>query len=171
MKRIGLFALAALLGLAMLLTTTGCLGGDEGVIRSGLESEFNELKNPSSDTWADVAGEMPTDVINAWLGGFNYEIGEITVNGDTASATVTFTNKQLMPVVLSTQARMETEDFSSLETTEEIQAKSTEILLEELQKSQAKTTEVVIECEKTGNLWSVSSAGQAALTNALLGEM
>jgi hypothetical protein len=171
MKRIGLFVLAALLGLATLLATTGCLGGDEAVIRDGLTSEFNELKNPSSDTWADVSGEMPTDVINAWLGGFNYEIGEITIDGDTATAAVTLTNKQLMPAVLSASERMTTEDLSSITTEEESWAKTTEIILEELQKTQAKTTEVVIECEKMGNLWSVSAEGQAVLTTALLGEM
>jgi hypothetical protein len=171
MKRIGLFALAALLSLAMLLAVTGCLGSDEAVIRDGLTSEFDELKNPSSDTWADVAGEMPTDVIDAWLGGFNYEIGEIIINGDTATAAVTFTNKQLMPAILSATERMETEDLSSITTEEEGMAKSTEMILEELQKSQAKTTEVVIECEKVGNLWSVSMEGQAVLTTALLGEM
>jgi hypothetical protein len=170
MKRIGLIVLTALLGFAALLAMTGCLGGDEAVIRDGLASEFDELKNPDSDTWADVAGEMPTDIINAWLGGFNYEIGEITVDGDTATAAVTFTNKQLMPAITSASERMVPEDFASLNE-DEIAEKTNEMILEDLQKAQTKTTEVVIECERSGNFWSVSAAGQMTLTAALLGDM
>jgi hypothetical protein len=169
MKRIALLVTTALMSLAMVFAITGCGGSDEATIRNGLTDELNDLKDPNSATWSEVAGEMPADVIFAWLDGYNFEIGEIAIEGDAATVKVTVTNKQLLPVVVSTQTRLQGEIDSSM-TSEEIEKKANEILLDELQKAQPKTTDIEINCEKSGNTWSVSDVGISELTLALLGQ-
>jgi hypothetical protein len=169
MKKIALFAAAVLTGLALMLALTGCGSNDEKVIRDGLTEELNELKDPNSPTVTAASGGLSTDVITAWLDGFDFTIGEIAIDGDTANATVTITCKQIYPAVTAAQERiLSDEDLSGL-TSDEIEKRLNEIIVEELQSFSPASTEIVIPCNKSDNTWSVDIASTAELTNALTG--
>jgi hypothetical protein len=170
MKKVALFATAALMGLALMFALTGCGANNEKVIRDGLTDELNELKDPNSTTVTEAAQGLSTDVITAWLDGFDFEIGTIAIEGDTAEATVTITCKQIYPAVMAAQERIlgGEEDLTGL-SSDEIESRMNELIVEELQSASPVSTELVIPCNKSDNTWSVDVTSTSELTNALAG--
>jgi hypothetical protein len=158
----------ALMGLALVLAATGCKSNDESVIRNGVTDQFNQLKDSGSPTWSNVSRSLSSDAVTIWLDDYRFEIGAITVDGDTASVTVTVTNKQLYPTLASAQERLLSEEASSL-TDAEFEQRAGDLILDELERAQPVTTEVVLACEKSDNTWSATGASMGEFMNALLG--
>lgn len=82
----------------------GCGGGDEELIRDALTQELESIKNQdaefisemsSSINAADFAemGIAPEDFVSSYLTGFDYSIGDVVVDGDTATVQVTLSCK------------------------------------------------------------------------------
>ena len=109
MKRTSLKALActlcATLALAGGLVLTGCAGADpEEAVRADLTTNFDQIKNLDEATINELAEQMgdagledygieTTDLIASMAAGFDYTINSVTVDGDTATASVTVTCK------------------------------------------------------------------------------
>ncbi|MDR2106773.1 MAG: hypothetical protein LBP24_05140 [Coriobacteriales bacterium] len=176
MKKIALFALAALMGLALMLTATGCGASDaanEKLIRDGLTEEFNEVKDPDSALWAGVPAELPSDIFNAWLGSYNFEIGEVKINGTTAEATVKVTGKQLLVALESAQDELLNGDPAELEalTDDEFEEKLYELIAAELDKLDTVSTEIVLTYALVGDTWTPTNDTESSkkLEETLLG--
>jgi hypothetical protein len=174
MKKIVLAMGVALISLALtgLLAACGSTG-DKEAIQDGLTSELEQLKDPRSPLWLDniaaSEGGLTEDFVNTWAQSYSFEIGEITVEGDTATATVSITCKQLYPIVGSIQAALSNNETFAGMTAEEAAAKVPAIAQEELEKAQAVTTEISIPCEKQDNTWSEGVDAPAEYEKALLG--
>jgi hypothetical protein len=173
MKKLVLFALAALMGLALTLTVTGCGSSDaanEKLIREGLTEEFNQIKDPNSTLWKGMSDTLPPDVFASWIGSCEFEIVSVAINGDTADATISLTGKQLYPALESAQEKLMDEATSGL-APEEAEERLYELLSAELDKLQPATTEVVLTYKLEGKTWMPSNeaASSQQFQNALLG--
>lgn len=109
MKRTSLRALAcalcATLALAGGLVLTGCSGANpEEAVRTDLTTNLDQIKNLDEATINELAEQMgdagledygieTVDLIASIAAGFDYTINSVTVDGDTATASVTVTCK------------------------------------------------------------------------------
>jgi hypothetical protein len=181
MRKVGLLVLAALMSCALMFALVGCTS-DEKAIRDGLTEELNQFKDPNSDLWKEIInssggnldsmGLEAQALIAAWTEGFSFEVGEITIDGDSAQAKISITSKQLLPAVTSATRVLETlvsDPSNNQMTMDEITARMGELILDELTKSTPATTEITIPCSKTGNEWSEGAAATSEYTRALLG--
>jgi hypothetical protein len=168
MRRITAFVATALVSLVMIGALAGC-ANNEKVIRDGLTEEFNQFKDVAAVEKAGMSGGMPTEVLAAWLNGYAFEIGEITVDGNSATAELTITCKPLYTATANAESRI-TSEPSTATTEAENTARINEILLEELGKLSPVTTKLVLICERTGNTWTVSDKSVNEYMDALLGQ-
>lgn len=186
-KRLWMALAAGVAALVMALTLVGCGPSDEEAIKKAVDSEMGVIVNPDEETISTLAEEASagsdgvlttmgidsTELVKSWIDGFAYEVGEITVNGDTATAAVNVTCKQLGPVLTTWQMNFEANAQSKGFTTmDEIYAYAGQTIMEELNAAQPTTTEVTLELEKDGSNWVVSqgTANENALINAMIGE-
>lgn len=186
-KRLWMALAAGIAALVMALTLVGCGPSDEEAIKKAVDSEMGVVVNPDEEMINTLAEEASagsdgalttmgidsTELVKSWIDGFAYEVGEITVDGDTATAAVNVTCKQLGPVLTTWQANFETNVQSKNFTTmDEIYAYAGQTIMEELNGAQPTTTEVTLELEKDGSNWVVSqgTANETALMNAMIGE-
>ena len=114
MKKLTLKALACTLcaSLALVggLVLTGCSGTDpEEAIRTDITTNFDALKSQEGALVDELAAQMegmgledygiePSEVVTSVLDGFDYSIDDITVEDDTATATVTVMSKSISPI-------------------------------------------------------------------------
>ncbi len=108
MKKHALILSTLALAAALTATLVGCQGqkSPEELIKADLTQQFDEVKNADSDSWSEEFGmtnedfaELGVDAnqfMGAYLDGFDYKIGDITVDKDkgTATAKVDITCKQ-----------------------------------------------------------------------------
>jgi hypothetical protein len=176
MKKLATIALSALgalssitLAIAMAIALTGCGPSDESVIRNGLTDEFNRIKDPGSDAWSGLSGELSADTLAAWLEGFTFEIGEITIEGDSATVAVTITCKQLYPAVQNVRTSLQEDASLASMTNDEIKEKANKLYLDELNAARPVTTTVTIPCAKNDRTWIVTESEARGYTSAMLG--
>lgn len=176
MKRVVAVGLALLLSFSAVFALSACAQDPEAVIREGLSKELDELKNPNSGLIASALGELDAIGIDsqafatAWLDGFDYSIGTITVTGDTAVAEVKITIKQLGPAVDTATGVMEAK-IEDGDITDEQEAMT--LFGDELNKAlkalAPATTTIQIDCKKTGNVWEPTGNYESALEKAIIG--
>lgn len=180
MKKLALIVLAAIMSCTMLFALAGCGKSDEVIIKEGLTTELDAFKDPSSDMWKDItASEGPSleqvglemqAVIGAWTEGFSYEIGTITITGDSAVAEVRITCKQLMPVISATADALMSDEANVGLTEEELYAKYADAIMNNLKAADPQTTTVTIPCTKSGNNWTEATGAETQYANALMGQ-
>lgn len=111
-KRFAFIPMVAAFVLAVSLSACGGTA-PEDLIRSDLETYFADADNAkeefaeglesSAGDELDQLGITEDEFTKAYLDGFSYEIGDITVDGDTATAKVTITIKSLSDIMTSFQ--------------------------------------------------------------------
>ncbi|WP_455137349.1 hypothetical protein [Thermophilibacter sp.] len=106
--RVLVCSLVAVLAVACGLAVTACSSGpsDEELIRQDLTANLDEIKNADDSAIQDLLasedtsmfeqlGVDPTEFISSMLDGFDYTIDSVTVDGDTATASVSVTCKSM----------------------------------------------------------------------------
>jgi hypothetical protein len=172
-KKTMLIAAAALLCLTCLLALTACGEANKSIIKTGLTNDLEQLKDPNSDLWRQAiestGGALTTEFVSAWSKSYSFEIGEITVEGKTATAQISITCKQLLPVIQSApEILLSSTDLTGL-TEDEVTKKLQETFLSELDKAQPETTEIVVSCELIDNTWEPDAQATSEFEKALLG--
>ena len=102
---------------ALVLALIGCSSGptDEEVIRQGIGEELAAIKSGDNDIVAAVeqgAGEDlrklgldSGELMSAYLDGFDYEVGEVSVQGDAATAHLSVTCRSMSDVASDFEAK------------------------------------------------------------------
>jgi hypothetical protein len=162
----------------MIFVLTSC-ANDEKIIRDGLTAELDQFTDPNSALWDEITSDAGNDLselgigtqdlIGAWTESFSYEIGAITVEGDTAQAKITITCKQLSAAVTTATDIIISDPSLGQMTETELRERTGEVILDELRKSTPATTEITIPCTKSGNEWSEGTAATDEYARALLG--
>lgn len=188
MKKAWLALVVLIASLAMGFTLVGCGGAsDEELITQAIDNEMSIIVEPDDETIQMLADEAAsgagsafdsmgidsTELVKSWIDGFGYTIGEITVDGDTATAEMTITSKQLGPIMMDWQASFqENATVQSFTSTDEIYAYAGETIMEAINSASPVETEVTVELTKDGNDWTFDqgAANQTALMDAMVGD-
>jgi hypothetical protein len=179
MKKVALVVLAALMSFTMLFALVGCGKSDEDVIKDGLAEELDNFKNIDSDMWKEIiasdggslesVGLDTKAVITSWTQGFSYEITSVTVDGDTATAEINITCKQLYPVIEAAQSKLLADPDTATLSSDDITKKIAEIIMQELDNATPVSTTVSIPLTKSGDTWSEGANAETLYQNALMG--
>lgn len=183
-----LLALVALVAaLAMSVTLSGCGPSDEDAIKQALDDEMSIIVNPTDETISMLADEASSgaggtletmgidsgELVRSWIDGFGYEVGTISVDGETATAEVTITCKQLGPIMMDWQSDFEanatSQGFTSMS---EIYDYAGQTIMEKIASASPTETTVTFEFEKDGSNWAFpqSTANESALMDAMIGD-
>lgn len=183
------FALVtALTMLAVSFTLFGCAGeSDEELITKAIDDEMGIIVEPNDETIEMLAEEATsgagstfetmgidsTELVKSWIDGFGYTIGTITVDGDSATAEMTITSKQLGPIMMDWQASFEenatSQGFTSMD---EIYAYAGQTIMDEINNANPVETTVTVEVNKDGDNWvfDQGAGNQQALMDAMIGD-
>ena len=149
----------------------GCGGQSaEDLIRNNLSAEFDQVKNLDEEFLNEVTADASTsgleefgidavELMKAYFGGFDYVIDDVTVDGDTATATVTLTCKSFddyMNAVTDVAMSASSDTDLGAATIEAVNA------IEPVQ-----IDPIEIPYEKVDNTWEPTAEGEQALYSAL----
>lgn len=163
----------------------GCGPSAEEVVRQGVSDELERLKAHDSELLAELAADSGADqlavygidaqeFIGAYLDGFDYRIDDVTVDGDTATATVVLTCKKFeeFSTALSTASMALAEDEATAELSEDgINQKIGQTVLEVLaglEPSESVPVELTFTLQDKA--WTPTSDTEKALSAALFAE-
>ena len=181
-KRAGLFAVIVM-AVALVVGITGCKSGpsDEEVIREGVTTELDKIKNLDDDFLSSVdegisssysdLGISAKDFMSAYLDGFDYQVGDITVDKDTATVHLTITCKSFNDILSAFTSEYTSAAISSESTdTDSLKKLAGETLLKVIPGVGSQPKEVNVTCEKDsdGN-WSYASGVASKITSLLSG--
>ncbi|MDR2108175.1 MAG: hypothetical protein LBP28_01765 [Coriobacteriales bacterium] len=165
LKRSALFALTVVLLVAS-MALAACGKSDEEIIREGLTSEFNQLKDTSSEEFSKISSQIQRTLdqqgikiegfMETWLEGFDYSIDSIQVDGSQATAKMTISAKQFGPILDQVVAEVQSSG-QQYDTIEAATTAISELLAERLASAQPSTTTVEVACSKIDNTWQISS--------------
>lgn len=187
-KKLWIALVALVAALAMSFTLVGCGGeSDEELITKAIDEEMSIIVEPDDETIQMLADEATSgagstfetmgidsaELVKSWIDGFGYTIGEITVDGDKATAEMNITSKQLGSIMMDWQASFQEDAISQGFTSmDEIYAYAGQTIMEEINGASPIETAVTVELTKDGNNWvfDQSSANQTALMDAMIGD-
>ncbi|MEI3376867.1 MAG: hypothetical protein V8R08_03395 [Coriobacteriales bacterium] len=187
MRKLLTVAISAVMAFS-LFALIGCGSSNpEQVIRQGLSEEFDSVKNLNEDTLEELVGNSLNqfqqygidmkEFLRSYFEGFDYNIGDITVDGDTAEAEVTMKIKSYSQFMEDYEAdvnqyvldlQSNPSALSSM-TQEDLLAQLGPIMMETLKDVPVvETAPVIIECTKKGNTWEVADSAEQAIQSAML---
>ncbi|WP_273382473.1 DUF5105 domain-containing protein [Enorma phocaeensis] len=165
------------------LFLAGCGGTDpEQLIREDLEARLGEVDEldeamatgleESVGDDLDSFGITAEEFSTAYLDGFGYEIGDITVDGDTATAEVTITVKSYNDIMSALQTDfgewLNSEEASAVTSEEELYQELGSMLIEAVQNTEATQNTLTVDYTKDGDEWTMDSSSMSEI-NALFG--
>ncbi len=176
MEKFKLGALGALLTCALVacLGLTACSSGpsDEEVIKGGVTDTLDQVKKLDDATLSDMvdaaSGELSgldamgidyKELFKTVFDGFDYQIGDIEVDGDAAKADLTITAKSFNDAETKAEeitANWLQEAGSSVNdmTEDQINAKVGELVMQAISETDPKTSTVKTTFTKNGDEWS-----------------
>lgn len=178
---------AIVLVLGVSFAVSGC-SNDEQVIREGIDSEMSVFVNPTSENLKEVLGETDYASLNTELStygttidelmqhifsGMTYQIGDISVNGDTATAHVSVTMKDASDVMdnvySSSDEQAELQQiYADQGMTAAYQAIWQEFYKQLDATTATTTTDVDLTLTKTDDTWTVDDDSSDAFVESLM---
>ena len=175
--------LIALLAIAiasfMAVTLTACGGKDDStVIKECISQELDQIKNKDGDEWKELVDSFNSSVGNsldqlgidgnaimtAWLSDFDYSIKDVKIDGDTADAQVSITNKSIMDSLGEWQTETINELSSKTAISDDDYKAAGQKLIQKIENSTPKTQDATFTFTKSGNTWTLD---EASATNEL----
>ena len=165
------------------LFIAGCGGPDPAqLIREDLEAALGDLDTVNEELATGLeqaAGEdlgtlgiSAEEFSDAYLDGFGYEIGDITVDGDTATAEVTVTVKSFNDIMTTFQTDFTewvySTDLSTFTSEDDFYKEAGRILLETVQNAEATESTLTVDYTKDGDDWTMDPVSKSEI-NALFG--
>ena len=194
-KRLIAVVFAAVLALG-LFAVAGCSSNnDEQVIRDGLTKELDVFKNPTKESLApymdsldsgtmaqlDAYGIDIVEFLQHALGKFDYEIGDIKVNGDKATAAIKVTNVDVSGVMNKAMQDIQTDPAIAAQVQDIVANGGTQkdamkvvfgYLYDALDAAtETVTTDTEITLTKTGNTWDVDQDSMSDMLTGIYGNL
>lgn len=185
-------AMALVLCLVVPFALAGCGENKEAAIKEALTSEFDALKNPTEENLKEYLGEDlesdsdfqeladygidPYELLGHLFKHFDYEIGDITVDGSTATAQVKLTN-----VDVATVMNEASNEYIASKTQDELMAlyaEGEDAIIQDLFKmvydkidstTDTTSTDVTLNLTETDDGWDLDDESQDALVSAAFG--
>ena len=138
LKRATTILITLAMSACLCIGLAACSGGastpsEEDQIRAELDKALGTLKNPTAESLQELLGDDmssldslaeqygidPVEMLQHFFGKFNYTVGDITVDGDSADAQVTVENIDFQTVINDAMADMQNDpEFIAQATTE-----------------------------------------------------
>jgi hypothetical protein len=112
------------------------------------------------------------EFIDAWLDGFDYTIGDVAVEGDTATVKVNLTSKNLVGALMNIQSEATTYfQENGVSSQDEAYKAIGQLMMDDITNATPESMDVELTLEKDskGN-WAITSDGMSALMNAIVGD-
>lgn len=176
LKKVVFGVMACVLSLGVAGGLSACGGNAEQVIRDGIDSELSAFKNPTKENLSKYVDEDsssisqikslgvdPYEFLGHVFDKFDYEIGDIKVDGDTATAVVTVKNVDVASALEETSDYFKSSD-NAAELMEIYQSDGETGLYKKFfsqfyefvdAKEDTVSTDVTIHLTKKDNTWSI----------------
>lgn len=184
LKRKTAYVLAFVMIVALCLTACGGKS-DEEIIREGVTEELNEIKNLEAEFLEELvdelddAGDLALLKIDseafcrAILADFDYNVGEITIDGEDAIIEVTLTMKDTASILelwADDVIELATDEVVLSMTEDELYAKMGEMLMISLEEGKVKDTVLELPYEKVDNVWQGTDEAEDMIANTVAGQ-
>ncbi len=181
---------AAVLAGALMVGLTACSANDEKAIKDGINTELGAFKNPtkeSLETYVNQVSSADFKQIEAYgidiyeflghcFSKFDYSIGKVSVNGNTATAEISLTNVDVQTAMKDTMTEFEAlgqEELARIYTEggeKALMAKYFEAFYSKLDAtSETVSSDLTIKLTKTDNVWNIDNDSLNALVSAAYG--
>ncbi len=167
-----------------LVALTACGGPSvEDLIREDLTTQFDEIKAGSEELVDDIEsnagaefdqlGVDPAAFTDSYLDGFDYEIGDITVEDGTATAHVTVTCKSMGDILTNFQTKFTEElnsvDLTTLESEDDLYKMAGQTMIDVTAEAEPRD----VECDFTytrddEGTWSADASAEDEMMNAMM---
>lgn len=189
MKRHGKVSRIIAVGLSLILTAgivTGCgeKVSDEELIREAITEELDSIKNLEDETLEEMGVEdlaeqlepMGVDgeeFMKTYLDGFDYTVGDIKVDGEKATASITLKIKSFNSINTEMQNvsadMLGSADELAEMSEDELMVKMGEVIMGIIEKTELKETEPIeISYELKDKVWTATTESEQNITNAML---
>ena len=174
--------MAALVACVVLLS--GCGGPSvEELITNDLTSQFDEIKNGGDDFLSGLEeasgdefeqlGIDPKEYAKSYLEGFDYKIGDVTVDEDkgTATAEVTITCKSMNKIVedFATQYQEKIAALDELPSEDDLYKMAGQVMVDVTKAAKPKDTKVTFKYScNDDNEWSADDSATTEMMNAMM---
>ena len=174
--------MAALVACVVLLS--GCGGPSvEELITNDLTSQFDEIKNGGDDFLSGLEeasgdefeqlGIDPKEYAKSYLEGFDYKIGDVTVDEDkgTATAEVTITCKSMNKIVedFATQYQEKIAALDTMPSEEDLYKMAGQVMVDVTKAAKTKDTKVTFKYSAhEDNEWSADDSATTEMMNAMM---
>lgn len=184
LQRVLFGAFMGIICAVMAFCLSGCGQSDEELIKQGLDDELSVLSDPSDEELQDLIeksgvtddelsdfGIPSSDLIKSWIDGYSYEIGDITVDGDSAQAEVTMTIKHLGTILNDwSSTAIDALDITSYSSEEDLYADLGESMMKAINGAEPAAETATIDLEKSDDGWTLTDDGEEAIYALMLGE-
>ena len=174
--------MAALVACVVLLS--GCGGPSvEELITNDLTSQFDEIKNGGDDFLSGLEeasgdefeqlGIDPKEYAKSYLEGFDYKIGDVTVDEDkgTATAEVTITCKSMNKIVedFATQYQEKIAALDTMPSEDDLYKMAGQVMVDVTKAAKTKDTKVTFKYSANkDNEWSADDSATPEMMNAMM---
>lgn len=174
--------MAALVACVVLLS--GCGGPSvEELITNDLTSQFDEIKNGGDDFLSGLEeasgdefeqlGIDPKEYAKSYLEGFDYKIGDVTVDEDkgTATAEVTITCKSMNKIVedFATQYQEKIAALDTMPSEDDLYKMAGQVMVDVTKAAKTKDTKVTFKYSANkDNEWSADDSATTEMMNAIM---
>ena len=169
--------------LAGSLMLISCGPNDEEIIRNGITQELEPLRQSDASAIATMVESSsaqaltgfsidPTSFYAAYLQGFDYEVGKITVEKDNATVALTVTGKSFTTIanMLAEQTAVLDADESLANSDEaETNAAVGSLLANVVQQAPAESRSLDVHYEKKDKAWVLTDISKKDLEHAVIG--
>ena len=194
-KRLVALVFAAVLALGMFAVAGCSSSNDEQVIRDGITKELDIFKNPTQEALQPYLDKMDSSQIQQLealgvdiveflqhaLGKFDYEIGDITIDGDKATAALKVTNIDVSTIMNDTMTKLQSDPAVAKEVQDVIanggdQKDTLKVVFKYLYDAldaatETTTTDTQITLTKDGNVWNVDQDSMYGLLTGIYGSL
>lgn len=169
---------------ACVVVLSGCGGPSvEELITNDLTSQFDEIKNGGDDFLSGLEeasgdefeqlGIDPKEYAKSYLEGFDYKIGDVTVDEDkgTATAEVTITCKSMNKIVedFATQYQEKIAALDTMPSEDELYKMAGQVMVDVTKAAKTKDTKVTFKYSANeDNEWSADDSATTEMMNAMM---
>ena len=165
------------------LGLVGCMPNDKEIITKSLDNIFGKMKsldsefinsisNSPSGTAITELGIDSAEFLSAFLEDMSYEIGEVKVDGNSATAQLSVTSKRMSEIITNfdaaTLSYINSVPIANL-SDEELQADITDILFSETSNTLPVTSNLSLDFELSENIWTLTENSQKLLEEIVFG--
>lgn len=192
-KKIATVLLACVMTIGLGVAIVGCSGGqsDEQAIKAELDKELGMLKNPTEENLKALLGDKisqldqikamgvdPIELIQHMFAKFDYSVGDVKVDGDTATAKLTLTNVDLQSVMNDVQSNMTSDSEFMAKVTEAASSgdmtKVYPLVFEKMYagidaSDKLVTSDVEMKLDKKDGQWTVNEDNMSDIVSSMYG--